>query len=326
MNKVRVGLVGAGGYTGGELMRILVNHPGSDLVFAHSKSQAGKKVFTTHADLLGETEIEFTGEIQEDLDVLFLCLGHGESRKFLEEATIPLSIRIIDLSQDFRIDPKIQDREFIYGLPEENREKIKSARNIANPGCFATTIQLSLLPILHKPEGYSSEWTVFGTTGSTGAGRGLGDTSHFSWRNQNISVYKAFTHQHMLEINKTFRSITMDFSPSIQFIPQRGNFSRGILVSVVLKTDHSLEEVENLYKAYYQNEPFVWISEKNIDLKSVVNTNKVFISFEKEGENLLINASLDNLVKGASGQAIQNMNIMMGLEESMGLKLKSVGY
>jgi N-acetyl-gamma-glutamyl-phosphate reductase len=326
MKKVKVGLLGAGGYTGGELIRLLVNHPEVDLVFAHSQSQAGKKVYSTHSDLLGETELEFSSTLDLSIQVLFLCMGHGESRAYLEKDALPSSISIIDLSQDFRIISHFEDREFIYGLPEINREKIRHAHNIANPGCFATTIQLALLPLVSQANPNNQDWTLFGTTGSTGAGRGQSSTSHFSWRNQNLSVYKAFTHQHLEEIKKTFHEVHPGVNYSLHFIPQRGNFSRGIMVSVVLKTDLSLNSVKTLYQDFYQKEPFVFVSENPVDLKSVVNTNKVFISFEKHEDHLLINACLDNLIKGASGQALQNMNIMLGLEETLGLKLKSIAY
>ena len=326
MEKVKVGLVGAGGYTGGELIRLLIHHPQADLIFAHSLSQQGKKLYHTHPDLLGETEMEFTAQLDDSIDVLFLCLGHGESRVFLENHFIKDRIKIIDLSQDFRLNPHFDSREFIYGLPEINRKKIQKAGNIANPGCFASAIQFAILPLVdQKPEGVF-ESVIFGTTGSTGAGQSPQATSHFSWRNQNVSVYKAFTHQHLGEIQKTLSQIHPQGAFNLQFIPQRGNFSRGIMVSVVLKSEWSLKDLLNLYQEFYLHEPFVFISDRNIDLKSVVNTNKVFISLEKDGENVLINASLDNLIKGASGQALQNMNIMMGLEETLGLKLKSIAY
>lgn len=325
MKKVRVGIIGSGGYTGGELIRLLVNHPEVDLVFAHSQSQKGKKLYDTHPDLLGETEMEFTAQLEDPTDILFLCLGHGESRVFLDQNLVSESIRIIDLSQDFRIENQFQNRKFIYGLPELKRTKIKSARNIANPGCFASAIQFALLPLIHQKEPVQ-DWVIFGTTGSTGAGQSLNPNSHFSWRNQNLSIYKAFNHQHLEEINNTFSGIQPLTNFNLHFIPQRGNFSRGIMISAVLESPLPLSEIEKIFRDYYENEPFVFISNRNIDLKSVVNTNKVFISFEKQGDNLLINCVLDNLLKGASGQALQNMNIMMGLEETLGLKLKSIGY
>lgn len=324
-SRARVGIVGAGGYTGGELIRLLINHRYVEIISAGSQSQAGKFLYETHPDLLGETSMVFSKEVETNLDYLFLCMGHGESKQYLENHSFPSGVKIIDLSQDFRLNESLADRKFVYGLPELNRDKIKTAQNIANPGCFATAIQLSLLPLITAGVKLLSDITLFGVTGSTGAGRGLSETSHFTWRTNNLSVYKAFQHQHLAEIRKSFLEISPSLPP-IHFIPQRGNFSRGILVSVVLKTYLDLNEVKDLYQEFYSNEPFVFISDKTIDLKSVCNTNKVFISFEKQGEELLINTSLDNLIKGASGQAIQNMNLMAGFHETEGLKLKSIAY
>ena len=324
--RIRIGIIGSGGYTGGELIRILVNHPLVEIAFAHSQSQKGKPVWNTHLDLLGETDLIFTDQIETDIEVLFLCLGHGESKVFLEGYSFPDSLRIIDLSQDFRLNPWFGNREFIYGLTEINRDQIKTSKNIANPGCFATAIQLSLYPLLKESIELLSDINVFGTTGSTGAGRSPSETSHFSWRQNNLSIYKAFDHQHLKEIKRNLGQVRTGFQSSIQFIPQRGNFSRGIMVSCLVKVKEEIERIKEVFDQTYQNDEFIFRSDKNIDLKSVVNTNKVFISLEKNQEELLINLSLDNLIKGASGQAVQNMNLMMGIDETLSLRLKSIAY
>lgn len=325
--KIRAGIVGGAGYTGGEMIRLLIQHPQVDLAFVHSKSNAGNKLYQVHTDLLGDTELIFTGELAEDIDVLFLCLGHGDSQKFLQENPISNKIRVIDLSQDFRLKSKasLEGREFIYGLPELNRDQIRTAQNIANPGCFATCIQLALLP-LAKNGLLNKEVHINATTGSTGAGQGLSATSHFSWRNNNLSVYKAFGHQHLNEIGESLTRLQENFSAPIHFIPQRGDFTRGILSAIYLESALSQEEAKELFREYYQDHPFTHISEKNIDLKQVVNTNKCLVHVEKHGDQLFLVSIIDNLLKGASGQAVQNMNLMFGLEETSGLRLKAAAF
>lgn len=321
---VRVGVIGGAGYTGGELIRLLLNHPEVDIAFIHSRSNPGKNIYEVHSDLLGDTDLKFTDYLIDDVDVNFLCLGHGNSRKFLEETSIPDRVSIIDLSQDFRLESGF-NREFVYGLPELQREMIMEADNIANPGCFATGIQLGLLP-LAKENLLQSEIQVSAITGSTGAGQSPSATTHFSWRSGNVSVYKAFTHRHLNEINKSLQSLQDGYSEQINFIPIRGNFTRGILAAIHLKSDKSLDDTLSLYEDYYSTHPFVHISKTNPDLKQVVNTNKSFLYLEKHGDNLLIISLTDNLVKGAAGQAIQNMNLMYNLEETTGLKLKPSAF
>lgn len=341
--KIKVGIVGGAGYTGGELIRLLINHPNVDISFVHSNSNSGKKLFDVHTDLLGETEMSFTKKISDKIDVLFLCMGHGESEKFLKKNKINGKIKIIDLSQDYRYrsvsssefrvqsSKKLATRnsklaiDFIYGLPELNREKIKKTQYIANPGCFATCIQLALLPLVAKKE-IKSEIHISAITGSTGAGRSLAETSHFTWRNNNISVYKAFTHQHLYEISQSMHQLDSKFNSEINFIPFRGNFSRGILASVYLGSKLTESEVKKIFSEYYKNHPFIHISNKSIDVKQVVNTNKCVLHIEKYHDKLLITSAIDNLLKGASGQAVQNMNLMFGLKESAGLNLKATAF
>jgi len=321
---VQVGIIGGAGYTGGELLRILLRHPEAEIVFIHSRSQAGHKIIEVHKDLVGECDLVFTDAIQTNVDVMFLCLGHGHSRDFLAETDIPDKVKIIDLSQDFRLGSPTE-RTFIYGLPELNRDVIRSAENIANPGCFASGIQLGLLP-LAKEGLLQSEVQVSAITGSTGAGQSPGATTHFSWRNSNISVYKPFTHQHLDEITPSLKKLQGDFDSNINFIPFRGNFTRGILSSIHLKTRQSLNESLDLFREYYTEHPFVHITDQPLDLKQVVNTNKCLLSLEKHGDNLLIISAIDNLVKGASGQAVQNMNLMFGIDETEGLLLKPSAF
>ena len=327
MRKIKVGIIGGAGYTGGELIRLLLNHPGAETSFIHSRSNAGKPLHTVHADLLGETELNFSGELNDDIDVLFLCLGHGESKKFLSENKIPDTIKIIDLANDFRLakDAKQGNREFIYGLPELNRERIKSASAIANPGCFATSIQLGLLPL--AKEGLLTETYTTGITGSTGAGQSLSQTSHFSWRSNNIQAYKTLTHQHLAEIAESIIQLepkeNKGKQSSINFGPWRGDFARGIFISSTLHCDLSLEELYVLYAEFYKEHPFTHVSKEPIFLKQVVNTNKAVIQLEKAGSKLVVHSAIDNLLKGASGQAVQNMNLMFGLDEMNGLKLKA---
>lgn len=323
MNKIKVGIVGGAGYTGGELLRVLINHPHVEVAFVNSNSNAGNPVHSVHTDLFGDTELKFTDELPQNIDVLFLCVGHGAARKFLEANRIAESIRIIDLSQDYRLKSKAEN--FVYGLPELQRDKIKTAQHIANPGCFATAIQLGLLPLAAKGL-LASEIHINATTGSTGAGQSLSPTSHFSWRNNNLSVYKAFEHQHLHEIGESLIQLQSSFDQTINFVPQRGAFTRGILACTYLESALSIEEASDLYSHYYASHPFTHVSPGNIDLKQVVNTNKALIHLEKHGTKLMIISIIDNLLKGASGQAVQNMNLLFGLEETTGLKLKAVGF
>lgn len=321
--KIKAGIIGGAGYTGGETIRLLLNHPMVEISFIHSRSNAGKKIHAIHHDLLGESELTFTDKL-EYADVLFLCLGHGESKKFLEENTISATTNIIDLSQDFRLDGNFGDRSFVYGLPELNREAITQAKSIANPGCFATAIQLGLLP-LAKARLLSEVYTT-GITGSTGAGQKLQDTTHFTWRANNISAYKTLVHQHLGEIRQSLTQLQQHFSAPINFIPWRGDFTRGIFVSSCISTDLSIKQIRNLFTDYYEQHPFTIVSDDTIDLKQVVNSNKCIIGIEKEGDKVVIHTVIDNLLKGASGQAVQNMNLMFGFNETSGLKLKSIVF
>jgi N-acetyl-gamma-glutamyl-phosphate reductase len=320
---IKAGIAGGAGYTGGELIRILINHPQVEIVFVHSVSNAGNKIYQVHRDLLGETEIVFTDKLSFDIDVLFLCMGHGQSGQFIQENSIPARIKIIDLSQDFRISKSGND--FVYGLPELNKSQIKEATHVANPGCFATGIQLALLPLAHKKL-LNENVHVNAITGSTGAGQAPSATTHFSWRNNNISIYKAFTHQHLKEINQSVKQLQPDFMEKIYFIPVRGDFTRGILTSAYTQVKIGLEEATVLYREFYRNHPFTVISEQNPDLKQVVNTNKCVIYLEKHEDVLLAISIIDNLVKGASGQAVHNMNLMFGLDEKAGLNLKPAAF
>lgn len=321
--KIKAGIIGGAGYTGGETIRLLLNHPMVEISFIHSRSNAGKKIHAIHHDLLGESELTFTDKL-EYADVLFLCLGHGESKKFLEENTISATTNIIDLSQDFRLDGNFGDRSFVYGLPELNREAITQAKSIANPGCFATAIQLGLLPLAKA--GLLSEVYTTGITGSTGAGQKLQDTTHFTWRANNISAYKTLVHQHLGEIRQSLTQLQQHFSAPINFIPWRGDFTRGIFVSSCISTDLSIKQIRNLFTDYYEQHPFTIVSDDTIDLKQVVNSNKCIIGIEKEGDKVVIHTVIDNLLKGASGQAVQNMNLMFGFNETSGLKLKSIVF
>lgn len=322
-NNIRVGIIGGAGYTGGELLRLLIHHPHADIQFVHSKSKARAYVYEVHTDLLGDTDMKFTDTIGQDVDVLFLCVGHGEAKKILSEIEFDTKVKLIDLSQDFRI--KSDTHHFVYGLPELNKEKIAKAKSVANPGCFATAIQLALLPLAEKKM-LQSDIYITATTGSTGAGQSLTESSHFSWRQNNLSVYKAFTHQHLAEINQSLKQLQADFKHETIMIPQRGSFTRGILACLNLKVKESAEVLYHLYTNYYKNHPFVYLSKKAVDLKQVVNTNKCILYIEKKDEQLLIVSILDNLLKGASGQAVQNMNILFGLEETTGLKLKASAF
>lgn len=326
--KIKAGIIGGAGYTGGEMLRILINHPNVDIAFVNSSSNAGNLISDVHTDLFGDTELRFVNDIPQDIDVLFLCVGHGDAKKFLAANPIADRIKIIDLSQDFRLtaNSKLNTANFVYGLPELNREQIKKAKNIANPGCFASCIELGLLPLAANGL-LKNEVHINATTGSTGAGQSLAATSHFSWRNNNLSVYKAFEHQHLNEIVESLQQLGSPLNTNdLNFIPQRGNFTRGILAAMYTTCDLSLAEAQSLYENYYKSHPFTHLSKKNIDLKQVVNTNKVLIHLEKHGDKLFIVSMLDNLLKGASGQAVQNMNLMCGLEETAGLRLKAAYF
>jgi len=324
-SKIRAGIIGGAGYTGGEMLRILLQHPYVEIVFVHSRSHANQPVYAVHTDLLGETSLHFTDRIHNDIDVLLLCVGHTEALVFLQQNEIPKDIRIIDLSQDFRLlaAARCNEREFVYGLPELSREKIKTAANIANPGCFATAIQLGLLPLAHK--GLLKEVHTSGITGATGAGQKLQGSSHFAWRVNNIQAYKSLNHQHVAEIVQSLKMLQADFG-ELNFMPLRGDFARGIYVTSYTKCTLSLNEAYELYLAYYKNHPFTFVSKQMIDMKQAVNTNKCLLHLEKQGEQLIIHSAIDNLLKGASGQAIQNLNIMFNLPEDSGLHLKSIAF
>lgn len=323
MKQVKAGIVGGAGYTGGEMIRLLINHPGVELSFVHSTSNAGNAVSKVHADLVGETEILFTDTLQNEIDVLFLCVGHGDAKKFLAENSISATIKVIDLSQDFRLADKatIGDRTFVYGLPELNKTAITKAANIANPGCFATAIQLGLLPLAKA--GVLGDVYTTGITGSTGAGQGLSSTSHFSWRANNIQAYKSLQHQHINEIHQSLQQLQGNDGMQVNFVPWRGDFTRGIYISSVIDCGLPLDAIKELYKEYYEGHAFTHVSETMIDLKQVVNTNKCLLHIEKQGSKIVVHSAIDNLLKGASGQAVQNMNLLFGWEETAGLKLKA---
>jgi len=334
---ILAGIIGGAGYTGGELIRLLINHPFVHISFIHSSSNAGNLVSKVHADLTGDTDLIFTNDLtaltEGTIDVLFLCVGHGDARKFLAANFIATSIRIIDLSQDFRLEQhacfdgvtinnlQTSERTFIYGLPELNKKEIQTAKNIANPGCFATAIQLGLLPLAKA--GVLGDVYTTGITGSTGAGQSLSNTSHFSWRANNISAYKTLQHQHIKEIHQSLIQLQENDGVYVYFVPWRGDFTRGIYISSVIDTAFPLEEVIQLYKSFYADSAFTIVSDSMIDLKQVVNTNKCLIHIEKQGNKIVVHSVIDNLLKGASGQAVQNMNLLFGLEETTGLKLKA---
>lgn len=319
---VKVGVIGGAGYTAGELLRILVNHPQVEIVFVNSTSNAGNHLYDVHEGLFGETEMLFTDELPFDkIDAMFICSGHGDSKKFLESHDVPSNVKIIDLSQDYRD----ESNGFVYGLPEVNRDRIKKANKLANPGCFATAIQIGLLPLAAAGL-LKSEVHTNGITGSTGAGVKPGATSHFSWRNNNISIYKAFKHQHLIEIGMTMRNLQPSFDKDINFLPVRGDFARGIYVSQYTECDLDEEAIVKLYKDFYKDSAFTFVMDANPDLKQVVNTNKGIVHVEKHGNKVLVISMIDNLLKGASGQAVQNFNLMFGLDEKMGLNLKSVAF
>ena len=323
---IKVGIIGGSGYTGGELIRILLYHPKTEVDFVYSTTRAGKKVSTAHQDLLGLTQMKFTGDVNLNVDVVFLCLGHGNSTKFLNEHHFSENTKIIDLSNDFRLnDDSVYDgKEFVYGLPELNKSSIINAKHIANPGCFATAIQLALLP-LAKAQILNRQVHVNAVTGSTGAGASPSGTTHFSWRNNNISVYKPFTHQHLNEINESLKGLQDNLS-EIMFLPNRGNFARGILATTYTHFEGTEEGAKQLYKDFYKDAEFTQIAEEPINLKQVVNTNQCHIHLHKHEDTLLITSAIDNLLKGASGQAVQNMNLMFGYSENEGLQLKAGVY
>lgn len=320
---IKAGIIGGSGYTGGELIRILLNHPNAKIDFVYSTTRAGKPIASAHQDLLGLTDLTFSGEINPAVDVVFLCLGHGNSTSFLNEHAFSVSTKIIDLSNDFRLqtDSTLNGKRFIYGLPELNRSAIASAEAIANPGCFATAIQLALLP-LAKAGLLKNEVHINAVTGSTGAGVGLSDTSHFSWRNNNVSWYKPFTHQHLGEIGESLKSFGKNVG-KLLFLPNRGNFTRGILATSYTHFEGSLDEAKKLYSDFYADAVFTHMSEAEIHLKQVVNTNQCHIHLHKHDDLLLVTSAIDNLLKGASGQAVQNMNLMFGFPETEGLLLKA---
>jgi N-acetyl-gamma-glutamyl-phosphate reductase len=320
---IKVGIIGGAGYTGGELIRLLIHHPGVSVSFIHSRSNADKPVHSVHQDLLGDTNLKFSGELNDDVEVIFLCLGHGESKKFLTENKIADKVKVIDLANDFRLSEssKLDSRNFIYGLPELNREQIKKAKNVANPGCFATTIQLGLLPLAKA--GLLKDVYTTGITGSTGAGQSLSATSHFSWRENNIQAYKTLTHQHLGEIGESLKQLQPAGDIHVNFVPWRGDFTRGIFVSSQVRCDESLIELNKIYEDFYAGHLFTHITKEPLFLKQVVNTNKCIIQLEKVGSMLVVHSVTDNLLKGASGQAVQNMNLMFGLDETAGLNLKA---
>ena len=324
---ITIGIIGGSGYTAGELIRILMFHPNAKLDFIYSTTNAGKPLSVAHHDLMGDIEMNFTDTINPNVDVLFLCLGHGKSISFLEKNTFSDATKIIDLGNDFRLakDKNFNGKSFVYGLPELNKTAIQNAQYIANPGCFATAIQLALLP-LAAAKALNSDVHINATTGSTGAGVGLSETSHFSWRNNNFSHYKAFEHQHLGEISESLHQLQNDFENELLFIPNRGDFPRGIFATLYTKSEESLENLVAKYEAFYADQPFVTVTTANINMKQVVQTNKCIISLMKKGNRVLITSVIDNLLKGASGQAVQNMNLLFGLDETTGLHLKPCGF
>lgn len=321
---LEIGIIGGAGYTAGELIRLLLNHPKANINFVYSTSNAGNKLHKVHKDLIGSTEISFTSQINTKVDTLFLCLGHGNSTTFLENNNFSKNTKIIDLSNDFRLfaDKKFEGKDFVYGLPELDKTVIKTAKYIANPGCFATALQLAILPLAAKGL-LNNDIHINAVTGATGAGTSLSATTHFTYRDNNYSHYKAFNHQHLGEINQTVNQLQANFNAEINFVPNRGNFSRGIFATTYTKYDGSLDDAIKIYKEYYKNAAFTFVSDEEIHLKQVVNTNKCLLHLVKHGNKLLITSTIDNLLKGASGQAVQNLNLMYGFEETLGLNLKA---
>lgn len=324
---ISIGIIGGSGYTAGELIRILMFHPNAKLDFVYSTTNAGKPLSIAHHDLLGDIEMNFTDTINPNVDVVFLCLGHGKSISFLKDNQFSDTTKIIDLGNDFRLteDKEFEGKSFVYGLPELNKTEIKTAQYIANPGCFATAIQLALLPLASHGL-LNDDVHINATTGSTGAGVTPSETTHFSWRNNNMSHYKAFNHQHLGEINQSVNQLQADYSDELIFVPNRGDFTRGIFATLYTKVEESLDDVVVKYQAFYKDQPFVTVTTTDINMKQVVQTNKCIISLMKKGNRILITSVIDNLVKGASGQAIQNMNLMVGLDETTGLHLKPSGF
>ncbi len=324
---IQVGIIGGAGYTAGELIRLLLQHPKATINFVYSTSNAGNKIANVHQDLVGSTELTFTNEINTAVDVLFLCLGHGNSKQFLETHTFSNHTKIIDLGNDFRLetDSTFQGKEFVYGLPEFQKEAIQNASYIANPGCFATAIQLGLLPLANAGL-LQDDVHINAVTGATGAGTSLSSTTHFTWRDNNFSYYKPFTHQHLGEINQTLHKLQSNFESEVLFLPNRGDFSRGIYATQYTHFEGSLDEAKQLYTEYYKDAVFTHMADQELHLKQVVNTNKCLIHVHKHGDKLLITIIIDNLLKGASGQAIQNMNLMFGFQEETGLQLKATYF
>ena len=326
---IKVGILGAAGYTGGELIRLLLNHPEAEIVFANSESNAGNLLSDVHEGLIGETEQRFTAEMPfDDVDVVFFCFGHGKSEQFLKEHTIPANVKIIDLAQDFRVkseELRVKNYDFVYGLPEINKSAIQQAQHVANPGCFATAIQLALLPAA-KMGLLTQDVSVNAITGSTGAGQKPSATTHFSWRQNNLSIYKAFQHQHMAEIRQSLKQVQGYLEADIDFIPYRGDFARGIFATAVIKTKKESSDIVAAYKDFYRDAAFTHYSEKGIDLKQVVNTNKALVHVDTFEGKVLVTSAIDNLLKGAVGQAVQNMNLMFGIDETAGLRLKASAF
>ncbi|MDG1452729.1 MAG: N-acetyl-gamma-glutamyl-phosphate reductase [Polaribacter sp.] len=324
---LEVGIIGGAGYTAGELIRLLLNHPQTTINFVYSTSNAGNKIHKVHQDLTGSTEISFTNTINSEVDVLFLCLGHGNSTAFLKNNHFSASTKIIDLSNDFRLhkDHNFNGKEFVYGLPELQKDKIKNAKYIANPGCFATALQLAILPLAANSL-LNDDLHINAVTGATGAGTSLSSTTHFTWRDNNFSHYKAFNHQHLGEIHQTVNQLQSNFNTEINFMPNRGNFSRGIFATTYIKFEGSIEKAKEIYHNYYKDAAFTFVSDNDIHMKQVVNTNKCLLHLAKHGNKLLITSTIDNLLKGASGQAIQNMNLMVGFDEMVGLNLKATYF
>ena len=324
---IKVGIIGGSGYTAGELIRILMFHPNATLDFVYSTTNAGKPLSIAHHDLMGDFEMNFTDQVNPNVNVVFLCLSHGKSKAFLEQHIFSKDTKIIDLGNDFRLtkDAEFDGKQFIYGLPELNKTAIQSANYIANPGCFATAIQLALLP-LAKNGLLNEDVHINATTGSTGAGVSPSETTHFSWRNNNMSHYKAFEHQHLGEINQSIQQLQAGYPNELLFVPNRGDFARGIFATLYTTVSDSLEDIVSKYEAFYADQPFVTVTTTNINMKQVVQTNKCIISLMKKGNRLLITSVIDNLTKGASGQAIQNMNLLFGLDETTGLHLKPCGF
>ncbi|OEK07954.1 N-acetyl-gamma-glutamyl-phosphate reductase [Flavivirga aquatica] len=324
---IQVGIIGGAGYTAGELIRLLISHPKAELNFVFSTSNAGNKISKVHQDMVGSLDLEFTDTVNPNVDVLFLCLGHGNSVKFLEANTFSDNTKIIDLGNDFRLekDKVFNGKTFVYALPELQRDVIKSANYIANPGCFATAIQLGLLPLAEQGL-LNNDVHINAVTGATGAGTSLSATTHYTWRDNNFSYYKPFTHQHLGEINQSVSQLQDDFDSEIIFMPNRGNFSRGIFATLYTDFEGTVEEAKDIYKAFYKDAEFTFVSDENLHLKQVVNTNKCLIHLHKHNGKILITSIIDNLLKGASGQAIQNMNLMFGLEETTGLQLKATYF